>query len=114
MDRTTMKKAYKDSGRPMGVFIIKNTQNDRLYIDCSIDLPARINRHKAELRFRSHRNRELQEAWDLLGEQTFKFEILDLMDNEENAGADIGRELKVLQEMWIGRLKDEGHAVVAL
>jgi len=114
MDRSTMKKAYKEAGRPMGVFGIKSTRDDKIYVGFGTDLPARINRHKAELRFKNHRNRELQESWTLLGESAFDFEVLDVFDHEENPKADPVEELRVLAEMWIRRVEEEGHGIVTI
>jgi hypothetical protein len=36
MDRSEAKKAYKQAKRPMGVYRIRNTQNDKSYIGCPI------------------------------------------------------------------------------
>ena len=114
MDKSKMKKAYKESRRPMGVFRIKSTPDNKVYIGFGTDLPARINRHKAELKFGSHRNRELQETWDSLGESAFDFEVLDVLDHEENLQSNHAEELRVLVEMWIRRLEEEGHLIVPL
>jgi predicted GIY-YIG superfamily endonuclease len=67
MDKAAAKKEYKEARRPMGVYTIRNTGNNKLYLGFGTDLPAKINRHKAELRFGNHRNRELQEEWNLFG-----------------------------------------------
>jgi predicted GIY-YIG superfamily endonuclease len=62
LDKLIVKKEYKQTKRPMGVYGIRNSRNDRVYIGSGTDLLAKINRHKAELKFGSHRNKELQEA----------------------------------------------------
>ncbi|MFC1863739.1 GIY-YIG nuclease family protein [Thermodesulfobacteriota bacterium] len=68
MDKSALKKAYKQTDRPMGVYRIRSTQNKIVYIGYSTDIQAKINRHKAELKFGSHRNRELRKTWNSLGE----------------------------------------------
>jgi GIY-YIG catalytic domain len=98
----------------MGVYRIRNTRNDRSYIGCSMDLPAKINRHKAELKFGSHRNRELQKEWNLFGGSSFQFEVLDELDHKEDSQASPIGELQVLKEMWVSRLVKEGYSVVSL
>jgi hypothetical protein len=108
------KKTYKQARQPMGVYRIRTMQNDKAYIGFATDLPARFNRHKAELKFGSHRNRELQETWNLFGESAFEFEILDVLDHEENTQANPDEELRVLAEMWIQRLKKAGDSIVCL
>ena len=114
MDKPTMRKAYKEARRPMGVFRIQSTPGDKVYLGSGTDLPARINRHRAELRFGNHRSRELQETWNSLGESAFDFEVLDVLDHEEHLQTEAARELRVLMEMWIRRLEEEGHVVVTL
>lgn len=114
MDKSTLKKAYKEAKRPMGVYKITSTQNNKVYIGSSADVPARINRHKAELKFGSHRNEELQEAWNLYGKTAFEFEVLDLLDHKENTPTNLKEELHVLLEMWIHNLEKEGYYIVTL
>ena len=114
MDRSTVKKAYKEAKRPMGVFRIRNIRNDKSYLSFGTDLPAKINRHKAELRFGSHRNRELQEEWSLFGESSFQFEVLDELIQEENSQTKPAEELRILAEMWIRKLEKAGCSVVSL
>jgi hypothetical protein len=114
MDKSTMKKAYKEAKRPMGVYRITSTRNDKVYIGFGTDLPARLNRHKAELKFGNHRNRELQEIWNSLGDSAIKFEVLDVLDHEEDTQANPAEELHILAEMWIKKLEKAGDSIVRL
>ena len=114
MDKSEMKRAYKQAKRPMGVYRIRNSYNDKVFIGFATDLPTRFNRHKAELKFGNHRNSELQEIWDLFGESAFEFEILDELDHEENTQASPNKELHVLAEMWIQKLKKTADSIVYL
>ena len=114
MDKSAVKNEYKQAKRPMGIYRIRNTGNDKSYIGCGTDLPAKINRHKAELKFGSHRNRELQEEWNLFGKSSFQFEVLDELDHKEGSQSRPIEELHILKEMWIRKLEKEGHSVVSL
>jgi hypothetical protein len=114
MDKSAAKNEYKRAKRPMGVYRIRNTRKNKSYIGCGTDLPAKINRHKAELKFGSHRNRELQEEWNLFGGSSFQFEVLDELDHKEDSQASPVEELQVLKEMWMNRLVKEGDSVVTL
>jgi hypothetical protein len=114
MDKSAAKNEYKQTKWPMGVYRIRNTRNDKLYIGCGTDLAAKINRHKAELKFGSHRNRELQEEWNLFGKSSFQFEVLDELDHKEDSQASPIEELHVLKEMWMRKLEKEGYLVVSL
>lgn len=114
MDKPAIKKAYKQTKQPMGVYRIRNSQNDKVYIGFATDLEARFNRQKSELKFGSHRNRELQKIWNSFGESAFEFEILDVLDHEENTQSSADEELHILTEMWIQKLKKTGNSVVCL
>jgi hypothetical protein len=114
MDKSAAKNQYKLTKRPMGVYRIRNTQNDKSYIGCGVDLPAKINRHKAELKFGSHRNRELQEEWNLFGKSSFQFEVLDELPHKENSQENPIEEVHILKELWMRKLEKEGHLVVSL
>ena len=52
MDKTAAKLEYKLSHRPMGVFQIRNTTNGKIFVDSSINVPGKINRHKFQLECR--------------------------------------------------------------
>jgi hypothetical protein len=113
MDKSAAKKEYKEAKRPMGVYRIRNTRNNKSYVGFDRDLSARINRHKAELKFGSHRNRELQEEWNSFGESSFQFEVLDELDHKEDSQTSPIEELRVLAEMWIRKLEKAGDSVVS-
>ena len=114
MDKSEIKRTYKQSKRPMGVYRIRNCQNDELYIGFATNLEARFNRHKAELKFGNHPNKKLQKIWNSYGESTLEFKILDVLDQEEGTKANPVEELHVLKEMWIQNLKKAGSSVVRL
>ena len=114
MDRSAAKKDYKEAKRPMGVYRIRNTRNHKSYVGFDRDWSVRINRHKAELNFGSHRNRELQEEWNWFGEANFQFEGLDELEHKEDSQTSPIEERKVLAEMWIHKLEKAGDSVVNL
>lgn len=109
-----MKKAYKESKRPMGVYAIRNNVNGIVHIGSGIDVEARINRHRTELRFGSHRNKDLQKEWNAVGELSFQFEVLDELKLRDDTKIDPLTELQVLTDMWIRKLQEEGYRVVSL
>jgi hypothetical protein len=114
MDRSKAKKDYKQARLPMGVYRIMNTQSGKSYVGYSTDLQARMNRQKAELKFGSHRNKELLGEWKSLGESCFKFEILDELKHDESSKANPVEELRILSEMWIRKIEKAGGFVVNL
>ena len=98
-----LKEAYKQMEFPMGVFQIENSVNNKVLIDCSMDMQSKWNRHKMELRFGNHRNRMLQNDWTTYGEKHFVFKVLDELKKEEKATHNYNKELKILQAMVVER-----------
>ena len=63
-----------------GIYCIENIINNKKYIGLSRDIYRRWNEHKSELRNNSHANIYLQRAWNIDGEKSFKFNIIELCD----------------------------------
>lgn len=114
MDRSEAKRAFKQAKRPMGVYRIRVGQDSISYLGSSSDLRAILNRHRTELKFGSHRNKELAEKWRTLGEPAFVFEILDELEPDEKSESKPADDLEVLMEIWIDKLEAEGGSVVRL
>ena len=106
MNRKSLIRAYKETRRPMGVYRIHNTRDDRSLIGRSVDLPAILNRERVSLRFGNHPNAALQRDWTTLGPDSFVFEVLDtLKAPDEQPDYDPTDDLRVLEELWIERLE---------
>lgn len=111
VDRRAMRRAYKEGARLMGVLQIRNVVDGRTLLIRAMDVPARINRERAQLQFGSHPHKGLQADWQRLGPDAFTFEVLDLLaPSEDQAPYDAGAELLVLEQLWAERmLADGGH-----
>lgn len=68
-----------------GIYRISTTKSAKVYIGKSDDINRRWGEHKRNLRANKHRNKELQHSWNLYGESTFKFEILEICSEDELA-----------------------------
>ena len=104
-----LKQAYKTTKKPMGVFLIRNTVSDKIFLASGMDLRGIINRHKFQLSVGSHQNRSLQHDWNELGSTRFEFEILDQMEPTGEASFDSRRELTFMEQMWLEKLKPFGE-----
>ena len=60
-----------------GIYKITNTANGKVYIGSSVDVHGRFNCHRSDLRNNRHGNQHLQNAWNLYGENSFVFEIIE-------------------------------------
>jgi len=102
--RKELKEEYKRRKARMGVFQIRNIAGNKVLIESSVDIDSTWNRHKAELRFGTHRSRALQEDWKAQGEAGFAFEVLSELESRDEEGVDYNRELKTLQDMIVQEL----------
>ena len=109
MDKKALTREYKESPRPAGVYQIRNTANGRVLVGASVNLPAILNRHRAELRAGGHRNRELQKEWAEFGAEAFEFEVLDTLAPPERADYDPAADLRALEELWLDKLSPFGE-----
>ena len=110
IDRKALIREYKDTPRPMGIFRVHNKVDDRSLVGASKDLPAMLNRQRAQLKFGAHKNRALQSDWNRLGADAFEFEVLDtLAPADPPAARDPADELAVLEQLWLERLAPFGE-----
>src|SRR5690349_22011751 len=106
MDRKSLIRAYKETRRPMGVYRIHNTRDDRSLVGRSADLPAILNRERVALKLGSHQNAKLMADWKALGPDAFVFEVLDtLKPPDGQPDYDPTEDFKVLEAMWLERLQ---------
>ena len=110
MNRKELIRAYKQARRPMGVYRIHNTRDDRSLVGRSVDLPSVLNRERVALRFGMHMNAELQRDWTALGPDAFVFEVLDTIEApKDQPDYDPADDLRVLESLWIDRLQPFGE-----
>jgi len=108
MDRKTLKREYKETRRPMGVYRVKNTVNGKSLVGSSVDLPSILNRLRAQLRLGSHSNRELQKDLKELGPESFEVEILDTLTPPDRPDYDPADDLRALESLWLDQLSPFG------
>ncbi|MDX8340436.1 GIY-YIG nuclease family protein [Draconibacterium sp. IB214405] len=102
--RKEIKEEYKQMKFSMGVFQVKNRSNNKVFIDNSVDIASKWNRHKTELKFGNHKNRELQNDWNEKGEDNFDLEILSELKQDDKKVINYAKELKLLQQMLIDEM----------
>ena len=110
MDRKAMIRDYKEARRPMGVFRVLNRVNGKSFVGTSVDLPARLNRERAQLRLGAHPNRELMNDWKSLGADAFEFEVLDTLTPPADGTYDPTDDLRTLEQLWLEKLSPYGDA----
>lgn len=68
-----------------GIYQIRNTLNQKVYIgQTTVCFIKRFWHHKWKLTDGTHDNKHLQAAWDKYGEQAFVFEVVHILQNNED------------------------------
>ena len=102
-----LKKNYQQTPRAIGVFLIRNNLNDKVFLAAGVDLHGLINRHKFQLTNGSHTNKQLQADWNEFGADNFAFEIVDEL--RPGAEADPRAEVEFLEKLWLEKLQPIGE-----
>ena len=108
MDKKAALLDYKLSHRPMGVFQIRNTTNDKVFVDSSTNIPGKINRHKFALNMGSHASKSLQADWSEFGEAAFEFETIEPVEPRDDTKYDYAADLLTLEDLWLEKLEPYG------
>jgi hypothetical protein len=104
-DRKTLARAYQERPRTMGVGAVRNLTNGKLLLCAAADLPALLNRQRAQLRLDGHRTRGLQEDWNALGADAFAFEVVDTLAPADAPDYDPTADLESLLALWMDKLR---------
>lgn len=66
-----------------GIYAIKNTFNDKIYIGSSVNIFNRLTAHKSCLKNNKHCNIHLQRAWCKFGEDRFQYLLVEKTPEKE-------------------------------
>jgi hypothetical protein len=103
-DKKELTRQYKQNPPAMGVYLIKNLAENKIFIGSSKNLPGVLNRDQFQLKLGSHASRELQDDYRRLGEAIFLFEVVDRLEPKTVPGYDYSDDLKALKQLWREKL----------
>lgn len=107
--RKQLKQMYKRMRPDMGIFMIRSRTTGKVYLEEAPDLKSAMNAGVFKLKSGMHRNRELQQDWNRLGERDFAVEVLDTLEyGPDESKSDYATELAELRAMWTDKLSDDG------
>ncbi len=104
IDKKALVRQYKETPRTAGVAVVRNRTNGKSFVFGGVDVPALVNRHRAQLKIGSHPNRALQADWNALGADQFDFEVVDTLAAPETAGVDLRDDVAALEALWLEKL----------
>ena len=105
MNKKEAVREYKISHRPMGVFQIRNKINEKVFIDSSTNIPAKINRHTFALNAGLHASKSLQADWNELDASAFEFETIEPLEPRDDQNYNYSSDLNTLEELWLEKLQ---------
>ena len=108
INKNELKKKYKESETPMGVYQIKNMVNGKIFIGSHINVNGRINRHKFELDCGSEGVTELLNDYNKYGVENFTFEVIDILKPKDEPGYNYKEDLQTLEDLWKDKLQPYG------
>lgn len=108
--RKELKLSYKQNPRPMGVYQIKDHTNGKILLGSGMNLPGIINSQRFQLNFKCHRNKVLQQDWDLYGSDTFTFDILETLKSDEISQDDWRKAVSEMEDKWLTTLHPYGES----
>lgn len=97
------KRAQNEKLHSPGIYKIVNRVNGHCYVGQSVDLFKRRTAHFGNLRAGTHQNKYLQHAFNHYGEASFRFEIIEFIENDFD--------LNDREQYWIDHLKSEYNLV---
>jgi GIY-YIG catalytic domain-containing protein len=74
------RKQDEDALNASGVYQIRCKRNGKIYVGSAVNVQARWDTHRRELRRGSHPNPYMQHAWKLYGEVSFELLVLEYVD----------------------------------
>ena len=99
---------YKERETTGGVYIIRNTRNNKLLLDAATDIKIVRNRFEFAHKTGSCVNMKLQKDWAEHGSGSFVLEVLEeLRKGETQTDKEFKADIDLLKEMWSEKLKDE-------
>ena len=107
MNKKDLKREYKETARPMGVFQIRNLTNEKVFVGSSTNLNGIFNRHRFQLKAGNHPAKDLQTDWNEAGEVNFAFEVLEELLPRETLN--VKKELEFLEDLWLDNLQPYGE-----
>lgn len=106
--RKQLVEQYKQMKPDMGIYVVRNMNNQRCWLDVTQDLKSRMNRTRFQLEAGMHPVSELQKDWQELGADRFEFEILEVLKyDKDESKTDYSEELEMLKILWQEKLAKE-------
>jgi hypothetical protein len=102
-----MQSKYKEREIVGGVYAIRNTLNDKTFIDAATDMRGSKNRFDFAQKTGSCIHMKLQDDWNRQGGGQFVFEVLEeLRKGDGQTAEEFKADVGFLKDVWLDKLSD--------
>ena len=106
--KNELKAQYKEREVVGGVYAIRNTRNNRVYLDAASDLRSIRNRFDFAVSTGSCVNVALQADWSAHGADAFAFEVLEeIVKGETQTAKEFRADVALLKDLWRDKMAAE-------
>ncbi|MGR6761489.1 GIY-YIG nuclease family protein [Paenibacillus sp. T2-29] len=105
--RKELVQQYMEMKTEAGIYCIRNTRNGRIFVSSTPNLKS-LNGRRFELQMGMFKNKPLQQEWNEYGEDSFEFEVLDILKKKDSEFFDVKDALAKLEQTWLDRLQPYG------
>lgn len=103
-----LKQQYKEIKIEAGVFKIKNTRNDKIFIGSTRNLKT-LNGTRFSLENGAFTNKMLQKEWSEFGKDAFEMAVLEILKEKDDPYYNEKEELEKLEEKWLNQFQPFGE-----
>jgi DNA-binding CsgD family transcriptional regulator len=103
---------FQEKKAQIGIFMVKNKENGKMFIDRSVNIDGSFNLIRFGLETGTHPNREMMEDSRQYGDDAFEYSILELVKEDDTKGLSRRALLRILDELkakWLEKLQPFGE-----
>jgi len=106
--KKALRSQYKDKEPAGGVFLIRNTENNKILLDAATDIGSRKNRFEFSQKTGSCVEVKLQGDWTGQDSRQFIFEVLEELEKgKTQSQKDFKADIDFLKQIWLDKLSNE-------
>jgi len=107
-DKKKLQLQYKSKETIGGVFLIRNTTNNKILLDAATNLSSRKNRFEFSQKTGSCVEMKLQGDWSAQEGRQFVFEVLEELEKgKTQTNEEFKADIDFLKEIWLDKLSNE-------
>ncbi|NCB42845.1 MAG: GIY-YIG nuclease family protein [Clostridia bacterium] len=108
LSKKELREQYKNREIIGGIYCIKCSGNDEVWLRSAMDLQGSLNRFTFSVSVGSAPEMCMTQAWNTYGKSSFSFEILEeIKKKETQTQKEFSKDLSTLLDLWVEKQKGE-------